>query len=124
MQRAIEMCMPTTIHRWCIWYIMKTIPNKLNGYKQHEEIEQEMIHVIWNSFTKDAIDRNWNDFVIKFGVRSNKWLSLYEDCHLWIPVYLDHHFWAGMISTQRSESMHACFNKFITRNISLIQFVK
>ncbi|RYQ95460.1 hypothetical protein Ahy_B08g090760 [Arachis hypogaea] len=31
MQRAIEMCMPTTIHRWCIWHIMKKIPNKLNG---------------------------------------------------------------------------------------------
>ncbi|RYR02824.1 hypothetical protein Ahy_B06g081660 isoform A [Arachis hypogaea] len=45
MQRVIEMCMPTTIHRWCIWHIMKKIPNKLNGYKRHEEIEQEMSHV-------------------------------------------------------------------------------
>ncbi|RYR74097.1 hypothetical protein Ahy_A02g008716 [Arachis hypogaea] len=55
----------------------------------------------------------------------NKWLSeLYEDRHIWIPVYLDHHFWAGMRSTQRSESMHIFFNKFITRNSSLRQFVK
>ncbi|RYQ90565.1 hypothetical protein Ahy_B09g096615 [Arachis hypogaea] len=29
-----------------------------------------------------------------------------------------------MRSTQRSESMHSFFNKFITRNSSLIQFVK
>ncbi|RYR49083.1 hypothetical protein Ahy_A07g035374 isoform C [Arachis hypogaea] len=125
MQRTIEMCMPTTIHWWCIWHIMKKIPSKLNGYKRHEEIEQEMSHVVWNSFTKDAFDRNWNNFITKFGVGGNKWLSeLYKDHHLWIPVYLDHHFWVGMRSTQRCKSMHAFFNKFITRNSSLIQFVK
>ncbi|QHN91239.1 Protein FAR-RED IMPAIRED RESPONSE [Arachis hypogaea] len=41
-----------------------------------------------------------------------------------VSIYLDHHFWAGMRSTQRSESMHSFFNKFITQNSSLIQFVK
>ncbi|RYR12536.1 hypothetical protein Ahy_B04g070041 isoform B [Arachis hypogaea] len=25
MQKAIKKCMPTTIHRWCIWHIMKKI---------------------------------------------------------------------------------------------------
>ncbi|RYR39107.1 hypothetical protein Ahy_A09g044539 [Arachis hypogaea] len=55
-----------------------------------------MSHVVWNSFTKEAFDRNWNDFPKKYGIGDNKWLS----------VYLDHHFWAGMGSTQRSESMH------------------
>ncbi|RYR49385.1 hypothetical protein Ahy_A07g035869 [Arachis hypogaea] len=50
--------------------------------------------------------------------------ELYEDRHIWIPVYLDHHFWAEMRSTQRNKSMHAIFNKFITCNSSLSQFVK
>ncbi|XP_015970680.1 protein FAR-RED ELONGATED HYPOCOTYL 3-like [Arachis duranensis] len=90
-------------------------PNhKLNGYKRHDEIEQEMSHVVWNSYTKDIFDKNWNDFLTKYGLRGNKWLS----------VYLDHHFWAGMRSTQRSESMYVFFNKFITRNSSLRKFVK
>ncbi|RYR38249.1 hypothetical protein Ahy_A09g043226 isoform A [Arachis hypogaea] len=57
-QRAIELCMPTTIRRWCIWHIMKKIPSKLNGYKGHIDIEQEMSHVVWNSYTKDDFDRN------------------------------------------------------------------
>ncbi|RYR12954.1 hypothetical protein Ahy_B04g070215 [Arachis hypogaea] len=38
-QRAIELCMPTIIHRWCICHIMKKIPSKLNGYKGHNKIE-------------------------------------------------------------------------------------
>ncbi|XP_025625108.1 protein FAR1-RELATED SEQUENCE 5-like [Arachis hypogaea] len=133
-QRAIELCMPTIIYRWCIWHIMKKIPSKLNGYKGHIDIEQEMSHVVWNSYTKDEFDINWNDFLTKHGLGGNKWLldlivsvwfaELYENRHIWIPVYLDHHFWAGMRSTQRSESMHSFFNKFIIRNSSLRQFVK
>ncbi|QHO00094.1 Protein FAR1-RELATED SEQUENCE [Arachis hypogaea] len=60
-----------------------------------------------------------------YGLVDNKWLSeLYEGRHIWIPIYLDHHFCAGMRSIQRNESMHSFFKKFITRNSSLIQFVK
>ncbi|RYR26968.1 hypothetical protein Ahy_B02g061300 [Arachis hypogaea] len=67
-----------------------------------------MSHVVWNSLTKEGFGKNWNDFLTKYGVRGNKWLS---DLHLWIPVYLDHHFWVGMRSTQRNDIMHAFFNK-------------
>ncbi|RYR13800.1 hypothetical protein Ahy_B04g070599 isoform F [Arachis hypogaea] len=93
MQRAIEACMPTTIHRWCIWHIMKKIPSKLNDYKRHLKIEHDMSHVVWNSHTKELFDRNWNDFLIKYGFVDNKELSeLYEDRDIWIPIYLNHHF--------------------------------
>ncbi|XP_057760567.1 protein FAR1-RELATED SEQUENCE 5-like [Arachis stenosperma] len=72
---AIKACMPTTIHHWCIWHIMKKILTKLNGYKGHAEIEQEMSQVVWNSHSKDSFDRNWNDFLLKYGLVDNKWLS-------------------------------------------------
>ncbi|RYQ85590.1 hypothetical protein Ahy_B10g105154 [Arachis hypogaea] len=70
-----DACMPTTVHRWCIWHIMKKIPSKLNGYKGHADIEQEMSQVVWNSHSKDSFDRNWNDFLLNFGLVDNKWLS-------------------------------------------------
>ncbi|RYR77653.1 hypothetical protein Ahy_A01g002203 [Arachis hypogaea] len=86
---------------------------------QHEEDSKQIKRV------QGTFDRNLNDFVLNFGLVDNKWLlDLYKDRHIWIPIYLDHHFWAGMRSTQRSESMHSFFNKFITWNSSLIQFVK
>ncbi|RYQ99145.1 hypothetical protein Ahy_B07g087027 [Arachis hypogaea] len=48
---------------------------KLNGYKGHADIEQEMSQVVWNSQSKDSFDRNWNDFLLNFGLVDNKWLS-------------------------------------------------
>ncbi|RYQ89839.1 hypothetical protein Ahy_B09g096276 isoform N [Arachis hypogaea] len=54
---------------------MKKIPSKLNGYKGHADIEQEMSQVVWNSQSKDSFDRNWNDFLLNFGLGDNKWLS-------------------------------------------------
>ncbi|RYR35977.1 hypothetical protein Ahy_A10g051051 [Arachis hypogaea] len=53
--KEAEVCMPTIIHRWCIWHIMKKIPSKLNEYKGHAEIEQEMSEVVWNSHSKELI---------------------------------------------------------------------
>ncbi|RYR08153.1 hypothetical protein Ahy_B05g075710 [Arachis hypogaea] len=71
---------------------MKKIQHKLKRYKRHEKIEQYMSHVVWNSFTKDAFNENWNDFLIKYGVGDNKWLSI-----------------RTMRNTQKSESMYAFF---------------
>ncbi|RYQ82624.1 hypothetical protein Ahy_B10g101204 [Arachis hypogaea] len=64
--------------------------------------------------------KNWNDFLIKYGLGGNKWLSaLYEDRYIWIPVYLDHHFWGEMRSIQRSESKHSFFNN---HSLSILSF--
>ncbi|RYR50805.1 hypothetical protein Ahy_A07g037420 [Arachis hypogaea] len=54
---------------------VRNIPSKLNGYKAHADIEQQMSHVVWNSHSKDSFDRNWNDFLVNFGLADNKWLS-------------------------------------------------
>ncbi|RYR53822.1 hypothetical protein Ahy_A06g029073 [Arachis hypogaea] len=115
------------------WIISKVVldhshpccPSKAEMLKQHRELSMSIRRTIENNNEADSFDRNWNDFLLNFGLADNKWLSdLYEDRHIWVPIYLDHHFWEGMRSTQRSESMHSFFNKYITRNSSLIQFVK
>ncbi|RYR39401.1 hypothetical protein Ahy_A09g044921 [Arachis hypogaea] len=37
-----------------------------------------MSQVVWNSHTKESVDRNWDDFLLKYGLVDNKWLSVYE----------------------------------------------
>ncbi|RYR49495.1 hypothetical protein Ahy_A07g036005 isoform A [Arachis hypogaea] len=105
--------------------IRRTIENNEEVGIRPSKTYQSFVAAAGGHRDKDSFDRNWNDFLLNFGLVDNKWLSdLYEDRHIWVPIYLDHHFWVGMRSTQKSESMHSFFNKFITRNNSLIQFVK
>ncbi|KAF2316941.1 hypothetical protein GH714_007249 [Hevea brasiliensis] len=42
----------------------------------------------------------------------------------WVPIYLNHTFWAGMVSTQRSESMHAHCDGYVNSMSTLKQFVE
>ncbi|KAF2294982.1 hypothetical protein GH714_029874 [Hevea brasiliensis] len=70
-------------------------------------------------------ERNWNEFVMKHGLERNEWLSkLYVDREYWVPIYLNHTFCAGMVSTQRSESMHAYFEGYVNSMSTLKQFVE
>ncbi|RYR05039.1 hypothetical protein Ahy_B06g084865 [Arachis hypogaea] len=100
------------------WIISKVVldhshpccPSKAEMLKQHRELSMSIRRTIENNEEAVCV---WVYYA-----------DLYENRHIWVPIYLDHHFWAGMRSTQRNESMHSFFNKFITRNSSLIQFVK
>ncbi|KAF2316943.1 hypothetical protein GH714_007295 [Hevea brasiliensis] len=81
--------------------------------------------VIYDSLTIKMFERNLNEFVVKHGLERNEWLSkLYVDREYWVPIYLNHTFWAGMVSTQRSESMHAHCDGYVNSMSTLKQFVE
>ncbi|KAF2283941.1 hypothetical protein GH714_017430 [Hevea brasiliensis] len=81
--------------------------------------------VIYDSLTIEMFERNWNEFVVKHGLERNEWFSkLYVDREYWVPIYLNHTFWAGMVSTQRSESLHAYFDGYVNSMSTLKQFVE
>ena len=41
-QKAIEIVLPNIHHRWCLWHIMRKIPNKLKGYVVYKRIKCAM----------------------------------------------------------------------------------
>ncbi|KAL8487688.1 hypothetical protein ACS0TY_024129 [Phlomoides rotata] len=72
-----------------------------------------------------AFETRWAEFLVKYNLQGNELLrDLYNERVSWVPIYLNHTFWAGMLSTERSEGMHAYFDEFIhSRNI-LKQFME
>ncbi|XP_026452077.1 protein FAR-RED ELONGATED HYPOCOTYL 3-like [Papaver somniferum] len=55
----------------------------------------------------------------------SKWLGdLYKDKEKWVPCFVKTYFWEGMSTTQRSESMNAFFDKYVTSKTSLKEFVE
>lgn len=122
---GIEEVFPSACHRFCLWRIMKKIPEKLGGYKEKEAISKSLSKAVYDSFTVAEFETYWEDMIQKYNLEDNAWLSsLYEDKELWIPVFVKDTFWAGMSSTQRSESINAFFDGFVTSKTSLSQFAE
>ncbi|XP_028081198.1 protein FAR1-RELATED SEQUENCE 5-like [Camellia sinensis] len=125
MKNAIELVFPQARHRWCLWHIMKKIPEKLRGYSQYEAIKFSLQNAVYDFFTKYEFDEEWQAMIAKFKLHDNEWLGvLYSERHRWIPAYVKNIFWAGMSTTQQSESMNAFFDGYMNSKTTLKQFVE
>ncbi|CAL9194074.1 protein FAR-RED IMPAIRED RESPONSE 1 [Musa acuminata AAA Group] len=125
MRKAIEIVFPEIRHRWCLWHIMKKISGKLSWHSNYELIKTTLMHVVYDSMSKEEFDFNWDQMIQKYSLQSNAWLStLYDNHHRWVPVYVKDSFWAGMSTTQRSESVHAFFEGYVNSKTTIKQFVE
>ncbi|XP_028065479.1 protein FAR-RED IMPAIRED RESPONSE 1-like [Camellia sinensis] len=125
MKNAIQIVFPNVRHRWCLWHILKKLPEKLRGYKEYEAIKFGIQNAVYDSLTKKEFEENWNKLIENYQLEGNEWLfGLFEDRHQWVPAFVKDIFWAGMSTTQRSESMHAFFDGYINSKTTLKQFVE
>ncbi|KAL4350039.1 hypothetical protein AHAS_Ahas10G0102100 [Arachis hypogaea] len=103
---------------------MKKIHEKLKGYGCYEEIHVAISEVIHQSLIIKEFENNWTGFVNAYCLEDNKWLQgLWNDHRCRVPVYLKVDFWAGISSTQRSESIHFLFDKYLNSQTMLAKFV-
>ncbi|KAF2310394.1 hypothetical protein GH714_009030 [Hevea brasiliensis] len=117
--------MPNTTHRFCIWHILCKVPEKLRVVQEYDKARKEFIALIHDSLSPAMFERNWHEFVVKYNLEGNEWLlKLYNERQFWVPIYVNHIFWARMLSTQRSEGMHAYFDGYVNSMITLKQFVE
>ncbi|XP_025664680.1 protein FAR1-RELATED SEQUENCE 5-like [Arachis hypogaea] len=124
MAGAIRKVLPDTVHRWCIWHIMKKSQFKLGGYARYGELNAMMNHIVWNSPSTESFEADWVGFIKQFNLGQNRWLAdLYANRRKWVPIFFKSKFWTGMRSTQRSESMHTFYGGYLYCKSGLVQFV-
>ena len=81
-------------------------------------------NVILNSETKEEFEASWFDLLKKINLDDNAWLChLYEIRNKWVPTYVNMHFSVRMSSSQRAESSHSFFKKYVSRRNSLMDFI-
>ena len=51
MKKAIEIVFPNTRHRWCLWHILKKVPEKLGRYIEYYDIRVSLHYVVYDSQT-------------------------------------------------------------------------
>lgn len=124
-QKAVENVFPDTRHRWCLWHIMKKLPDKLGGCDHYESVRSALQMVVYDSLTLDEFEDCWTRLIEKYNLQGNEWLlDLYDERHRWAPAFLKGTFWAGMSTTQRSESVSSFFDGFVNSKTSLKQFLE
>jgi len=120
MLNAIREVFPNTKHRWCLWHIMKKVPEKLQGYTNYKSIKTELKRLVYDSITMGEFELGWHAFIGQYDLTTNDWLTtLFDERHHWVPCYLKSQFWAGMSTTQRSEGLNAFFDGFINSGTTL-----
>ncbi|XP_059668971.1 protein FAR1-RELATED SEQUENCE 5-like [Cornus florida] len=111
MAKAISQTLPHTLHRYCIWHILKNFPEKLDSimFRDHYFLYQASI---WKSDTTEEFKESWKNALEKSGQQGNDWLrTMYALCDKWVPTYVNKFFSARMSSSQRAESAHSFFKK-------------
>ncbi|XXG73186.1 hypothetical protein AAC387_Pa07g2146 [Persea americana] len=125
MRKAIKFVLPTTTHRFCVWHIMQKLNVKLGGVATHcGELVWRIKGTVYNSETKAQFVSNWEKTLIEYKVLDNKWLNdMFKNRELWVPIFMQGMFFAGMISTQRNESINAFIKQLGTNKDGLCDFV-
>ncbi|KAI8573009.1 hypothetical protein RHMOL_Rhmol01G0245700 [Rhododendron molle] len=115
MKNAIEEVFPNTRHRWCIWHILKKVPEKLGNRDAYKSIGPCLCNIGFDSLTREDFEKDWDEFIKKYALEDSPWLhDLYLERNRWVPAFVKDVFWAGMSSTQRKQYENALAKKVET----------
>ncbi|XP_042983644.1 protein FAR1-RELATED SEQUENCE 5-like isoform X2 [Carya illinoinensis] len=125
MKNAIAIVFPNSRHRFCLWHILKKVPEKLGSYGTYKTgMKSALMKCVYDSQCVDEFEKCWDQLLTTYNLGDNAWLqSLYLEREHWVPAFLKNCFWAGMSTTQRSESMNAFFDGYVHSRTNLKEFV-
>nr|XP_048328522.1 protein FAR1-RELATED SEQUENCE 5-like [Ziziphus jujuba var. spinosa] len=123
MTKAIVQSLPNTFHRYCSWHILEKFSTYLNAIT-YKDFYKDFQQCIWESECPEEFERKWVTTIEKASLDNNDWLkSIFKLCSRWVLAYVNHIFLAGMSSSQRAESFHAFFKKYVSKRNLLMDFI-
>jgi hypothetical protein len=125
MREAMKFVLATTIHRLCMWHIMKKLPEKNSPQLREDPTYFKRVNsCVWGSETHEEFELTWNSFISDYKLKDNEWLATrYKICESWIPAYFRDIRLVGILrTTSRSESANLFFNRFIGRKLAFVEF--
>ncbi|XP_040243858.1 protein FAR1-RELATED SEQUENCE 5-like [Aegilops tauschii subsp. strangulata] len=125
MAKAIPQSFPNTVHKLCLWHIMKKYREYLALlYKKYKTFKEEFTAILnWSLMPTEFEDAS-AELVHKYNLENDQMMmQLWSDRKMWISAYYKNIFCARMTSTQRSESMNHVLKKgFVKGSQNLHKF--
>jgi len=59
MKNVIAVVFPNTKHRWCLWHIMKKVPEKLGGLTIYKTIKHVLKELVYKSTSTINFELGW-----------------------------------------------------------------
>ena len=126
MAGAIDDVFPGTVHRCCLWHVVRIAKDKLGTpFRNREGFEKEFFYCIYGSDTVEEFENMWQVMLSKHCLDSNEHLINMWDCrYTWAPAYFKMNFFPFTGTTRRSEGLNSFFKKLVHPQDSVWQFVK
>ncbi|XP_074299663.1 protein FAR1-RELATED SEQUENCE 5-like [Silene latifolia] len=116
-----------THHRYCMWHIMKKLPDKIGSTLYREtNFMKDLCACVWAEDIEPAeFEERWCSVISSYGLTEHEWLSSMFDMRAsWIPAYFRNLFLGGLMrTTSRSESENSFFGNFMNPNLTLVEFL-
>ncbi|XP_042962576.1 protein FAR1-RELATED SEQUENCE 5-like [Carya illinoinensis] len=108
MKNAIAIVFPNSRHRFCLWHILKKIPEKLGSYGTYKTgMKSALMKCVYDSQCVDEFEKCWDQLLTTYNLGDNAWLQ---------SLYVEREHW-------RSESMNAFFDGYVHSRTNLKEFV-
>ncbi|XP_076930207.1 protein FAR1-RELATED SEQUENCE 5-like [Bidens hawaiensis] len=126
-KQAVPAMFGQSVHRLCMWHIVKKIPLKISGDLLSNENLRVSIHkLVWNLFiTPSTFEEQWNQLMDGLQLSDHHWLKeIYAIREQWVPCYFREIQWCCLMkTTSRCESSNALFKVNTRKSNTLVQFL-
>ncbi|XP_021996712.1 protein FAR1-RELATED SEQUENCE 5-like [Helianthus annuus] len=127
MKQAVSGVFNKSIHRLCMWHIVRKIPAKIAGdVLENIDLRAAIHKLVWNLFiTPEEFEERWNLLMEGLHLKENNRLNeMYEIRDQWVPCYFrDVHMCCLMKTTSRCESSNSLFKTNSSGTNTLVQFL-
>ncbi|CAA2977481.1 Hypothetical predicted protein [Olea europaea subsp. europaea] len=90
MQNAIGIVFPNTKHRWCLWHILKKLPEKFGGHTNKASILSAVHHLVYDVQSCEEFEQGWSKMLEDYELVEHSWLTeLYNESSMGALLFED-----------------------------------
>ncbi|KAH6760628.1 hypothetical protein C2S51_017577 [Perilla frutescens var. frutescens] len=120
---AIEHSFPDTRHRLCLWHLYQNAISRFGNLKVNKSFINEFQKCLSGCTNREEFEHCWSSMISTYHLEDNSWFSrLYLLKEKWCTGLNNDFFSAGILSSQRSESINSAIGFNARKSTSLTEF--